>query len=239
VFVFSTCTARRRFGLLVPVVLAAASVAVGSVVPAAAAQARPAAHPVLTDRYTAVGTSHIGSIDADLPIAKTSLVETLDAKTFKIRRGTLPVAPQTVSFTALGFVPLRSTVSLAQTSPITGTIRATKRGIVLSTSVSYAIQLSNVEVDVFGAWVSLAVGPNCRTIDPVTISAGSPAGHYFDIAKGGVLTGTYTIGKFQNCAPLHLPDLFGLGSLPVNSLVPGTHNTVRITLSHGHFVSGR
>ncbi|HEY1587059.1 MAG TPA: ATPase domain-containing protein, partial [Polyangia bacterium] len=45
----------------------------------------------------------------------------------------------------------------------------------------------NVGVDVFGVWLPVAVGPNCRTIDPVTISAGSPAGHYFDIAKGGVL----------------------------------------------------
>lgn len=125
---FSTSAARRRFGLLV---LAATFVVVGSAVPATAEPARPVAHPVLTDRYTAVGTSHIGSIDADLPIAKTSLVETLDLKTFKIREGTLPVAPQTVSFTALGFVPLRSTVSLVQTSPITGTIRATKRGNVL------------------------------------------------------------------------------------------------------------
>lgn len=228
-------SARRRFGLLV---LAGAVVAVGSAVPAAAHPARPAAHPLLTDGYTAVGTSHIGSIDADLPIAKTSLVETLDLETLKIRKGTLPIAQQTVSFTALGFVHLRSTVSLVQASPITGTIKATKRGNVLSTSVSYTIRLSNVEVNLLGAWVSLAVGSNCQTVDPVTISAGSPAGHYFDIAKGGVLTGSYTIGKFQNCAPLKLPDLFGLGSLPVNSLVPGTDNTVSITLSHGHVVSG-
>lgn len=225
----------RRFGF---VILAAATVAAGSAAPAAAHPARPTAHPLLTDRYTAVGTSHIGSIDADLPIAKTSLVETLDLKTFKIRKGTLAIAPQTVSFTALGVVPLRSTVTLVQTSPITGTIKPTKKGNVLSTSVSYSIQLSDVEVDVFGLWVSLAVGPNCQTIDPVTIPAATPAGHYFDIAKGGVLTGTYTIGKFQNCSPLHLPDLFGLGSLPVNSLVPGTDNTVRIKLSHGHVVSG-
>ena len=143
-----------------------------------------------------------------------------------------------MSFTALGFVPLRSTVSLVQASPITGTIKPTTRGNVLSTSVSYTIRLGDVEVNWSGAWVSLAVGPNCQTIDPVTISAGMPAGHYFDIAKGGVLTGRYTIGKFQNCAPLHLPDLFGLGSLAVNSLVPGTDNTLSIRLSHGHFVSG-
>jgi hypothetical protein len=209
VFVFSTSAARRRLGLLV---LAATLGAVG----AAADQARSTARALLTDRYTAVGTSHIGSIDVDLPIA-----------------------PQTVSFTALGFVRLRSTVSLVQTSPITGTIRATKSSSVLSTSESYTIGLSNVEVDVFGTWESLAVGPNCQTIDPVTISAGSPAGHYFDIAKGGVLTGEYTIGRFQNCAPLSLPDLFGLGSLPVNSLVPGSDNTLSIRLSHGHLVSGR
>ena len=74
-------------------------------------------------------------------------------------------------------------------------------------------------------------------MDPAPNEA-KPAGHYFDIARGGVLTGTYAIGKFQNCAPLNLPDLFGLGSLPVNSLVPGPDNTVRIKLSHGHVVGG-
>lgn len=232
----STLSAARR--RLAPIVISvsAATLVAGSAVTAAAHPARPAAHPLLTDRYTAVGTSHIGSIDADLPIAKTALVETFDLKTLQIRRGTLPVAPQTASFTALGFVPLRSTVSLVQASPITGTIRATKKGNVLSTSVSYTIRLSDVQVNLLGVWLPLAVGPNCQTIDPVTISAGSPAGHYFNIAGGGVLTGTYTIGKFENCAPLHLPDLLGIGSLPVNSLVPGSDNTLRIKLSHGHVV---
>jgi hypothetical protein len=234
VIVFSSPVVRRRFA---PVVLVFA-VAIALVGLAAPAQARPAAHPGLTDSYTAVGTSHIGSIDADLPIAKTNLVETLDLKTFKIRSGTLAIAPQTVSFTALGFIPLRSTTTLVQASPITGKIKPTKKGNVLTTSVSYTIKLSNIEVDVLGHWVSLAVGNSCQTINPVTITAATPAGHYFDITKGGTVTGTYTIGKFQNCAPLSLPDLFGVGSLPVNSLVPGTDNTVSITLSHGHVASG-
>jgi hypothetical protein len=231
VVVFSSPAVRRR---LAPVVLvfATATALVGLAAPA------QAAHPALTDSYTAVGTSHIGSIDADLPIAKTALVETLDLKTFKIRRGTLAIAPQTVSFTALGFIPLRSTTTLVQASPITGKIKPTKKGNVLTTSVSYSIQLSNIEVDVLGHWVSLAVGNSCQTIDPVTITAATPAGHYFDITKGGTVTGSYTIGKFQNCAPLNLPDVFGVGSLAVNSLVPGTDNTVSITLSHGHVVSG-
>lgn len=197
-----------------------------------------AADPTLTDQYKAVGTSHIGSINADLPISPTKLVETLDLNNFQIIGGTLPIAPQVVSFKALGLVPLRSTVTLTQATPITGSITPTNAGNVLNTTVSYTIKLSQIQVQLLGQWIDLNVGNNCQTINPAVISASSPPGKYFDITRGGVVTGTYTIGKFQNCAPLQLPDLFGLGSIPVNALVPGSNNTVSITLSNGKFVSG-
>lgn len=221
---------------LVRSMVALAAIAV-VLVPATGADASATATKKLTDGYRAVGTSHIGSIDADLPIARTSLLETLNLKTLRIVGGTLPIAPQTVSFTALGVIPLRATTTLIQASPITGSIAATPKGNVLKTTVAYTIKLSDVEVQFLGQWIPLDVGDNCQTIDPAVISVGSPAGSSFDIFKGGVVSGTYTIGKFANCAPLQLPDLLGVGSLPVNSLVPGSNNTVSLTLSHGHAVA--
>ena len=219
---------RLRIGLAA---VATAGLVLGLATPA---QAKPAAHPKLTDSYAAVGSSHIGSINASLPIARTKLVETLDLKTLHIVSGTLAIAPQTVTFTALGVEPMRSTTTLVQAGPITGAIKATDKGNVLTTSVSYTIKLSDVEAQILGRWVPLNVGDNCQTVAPAVISVASPKGKYFDIAKGGALAGTYTIGKFQNCNLLSLP---GIGSVAVNALVPGSNNTVSLMLSHGHYVA--
>lgn len=192
-------------------------------------------NPTLTDLYDAVGTSHVGSINADLPIAPTTLTETLDATTLQIIDGTLPIAPQQITFNALGFIPIRSTVSLIQTSPVTGALTPGPDGNVITSTVSYTIKLSNVAVNVFGFWMPLFIGDHCQTINPVSITASSPAGQYFDVLNGGTVTGKYTIGNFQNCAPLDLPDFFGVGSLPINALVPGTNNTINLQLSNGRF----
>jgi hypothetical protein len=217
------------------VVAAASASLLAGVLLATPAGADP--DPTLTDAYDAVGTTHIGSINADVPIAFTTLTETLDVNTLQIVDGSLPIAPQQVSFQALGFIPIRSTVSLIETSPVTGSITPTENGNVITSKVSYTIKLSDVAVNVLGVWVPLFVGNNCRTINPVTISASSPPGQYFDILDGGTVTGKFTIGNFRDCAPLQLPDIFGIGSLPINALVPGTNNTATIQLSNGRFVS--
>ncbi len=211
----------------------AAVAAVVIAAPLALAGPADAASSKISVQYTAVGTSHIKSIDSDLPIAKTKLVSTLNSKTLKIVAGTLPIAPQTTSFTALGLIPVRATTTLTQVGQITGTLTPKKKGNVLSTKVDYSIQLSDVEAQVLGQWVPLQVGDNCKTIDPVAITTASPKGKYFDIFKGGVVSGSYTIGQFQNCDALMIP---GLGSFTVNALVPGSGNTVSLTLSHGKSV---
>lgn len=196
-----------------------------------------AADPTLTESYTAVGSSHIAKINADLPITKTKLTATLDLNNFQITKGTLPIAPQVVSFKALGYIPIRGTTTLTQAGPITGSLTPTDAGNILKASVAYTIKLTNLQVQFLGVWLPLNVGNNCQTISPAVIPVASPKGKYFDIANGGTVTGTYTIGNFQNCAPLMLPDPFGIGSLPVNALIPGPNNTVNLKLSDGKFVS--
>jgi len=221
----------RRWRVLV---VAASASLIAGVMLAAPAGADP--DPTITDAYDAVGTTHIGSIGADVPIAPTTLTTVLDANTLQIVDGSLPVAPQQVTFQALGFIPIRSTVSLVETGPVTGTLNPTPDGNIITSKVSYTIKLSDVSVNVLGLWVPLFVGNNCRTIDPVTISASSPPGQYFDVLNGGTVTGKFTIGNFRDCAPLQLPDIFGIGSLPINALVPGTNNTAVINICCGRFV---
>lgn len=199
--------------------------------------ASAASDPTITIAYDASGSTTIGSVNTTVPIAPTTLTATLDLNTFQIINGSLPIAPQTITFNALGFIPMRATVSLIETSPVTGTITPNAVDDDISSTVSYTVKLSNISVDTLGVWIPLFVGPNCQTINPVNISVSNPAGQNFDVFNGGTVTGKYTIGNFQNCAPLNLPDIFGIGSLPVNALVPGTNNTVTLNISNGVFVS--
>ena len=86
------------------------------------------------------------------------------------------------------------------------------------------IKLSNVKVSGIPAFV----GSKCETAQPVTIAVATPAGSRFDLTTGGVVAGTFTIGKFAHC---------GLTTPLLNLLVPGSGNTVTFTLSNGRILS--
>ncbi|WP_200914397.1 hypothetical protein, partial [Aeromicrobium sp. Leaf272] len=58
----------------------------------------------------------------------------------------------------------------------------------------------------------------------VSIPVGTRPDEGFDLINGGELVGTYTIGKFENC---------GINTPLINSLVPGSGNTVDITVTNG------
>lgn len=200
--------------------------------------AAPANAASITNDFDAVGTSHIGaSVDADLPIGPTTLTATLDLTTRDISDGVLPIPSQVLNFDIFG-IPVRSTVTMVQKTPLTGTL--TPSGIrakfILDSEVSYDIRLSKVEAKVFGIWWPLSVGSNCHTIDPVQISTTSPEGQYFMLTQGGPATGTYTIGNFTGCTPLNFFDIPGFfpwfGSIPINVLVPGSDNTIDINLTN-------
>jgi hypothetical protein len=218
-------------------VVAATALVLGAGIAVAPAANAADPNPTLVDQFDAVGTSHIGSVNATLPITSTTLTETLDLVTFNVLSGTLPVPSQVVQFKALGIAPVRATVSLVQATPITGKINVndTTGLLSLNANVSYTVKLSNVSVNVFGVWVSLGIGNSCQTINPAKIAVATPAGQSFDVIDGGTVTGKYTIGQFKNCAPLNFPDILGIGSIPINALVPGTNNTISLQLSNGRF----
>lgn len=190
----------------------------------------------LTTLYDAQGTTTIGSIGASMPIGPTVLTETLDIPTKNIISGTLPIPSQTMQFNALGFLPMRATVSLTQVGQITGTLRPgpAPRTNVITADVSYTIRLSNVKALIFGIWTPLFVGDSCRTAEPVDIAVATPEGQTFNVFSGGPVAGTYTIGSFTGCSAFFIP---GVGSLAINALVPGSDNTIALQLSNGRYPS--
>jgi len=224
---------RRRW---LPLVAVATAVVLGAgLVGAGPASADP--NPTLTDAYDAVGTSTIGSIGTSVPLGPTTLTETLDLINLNVVGGSLPLPSKQVQFNALGVVPVRATVSFIETAPVTGAllVNQTTGNSTIRANVAYTIKLSNVSANFFGVWVPLFVGNNCQTISPAAIAVATPAGQIFDLFNGGTVTGRYTIGQFQNCAPLQFPDFFGFGSIPINALVPGTNNTITLNLSNGRY----
>ncbi|WP_418059716.1 hypothetical protein [Pimelobacter simplex] len=182
--------------------------------------------------YDTVGTTHVGAgVDADASLGPATLRIELGLLRGGLRNGALPLPPTSIEFKALGVVPLRAKVSFHSASPITGQLDSGEVNTVTATA-SYYVQLSDVKVKVLGVWTPLYVGNRCQTADPVRMTLKTPEGTSFDLNTGGPIGGRYTIGKFANCAPLQLPDVFGIGSLAVNTLVPGSNNTATIHLSN-------
>lgn len=186
----------------------------------------------LTTAYDASGSTTIGSTGTTMPIGPTVLTETMEVGPNNIISGTMPIPSQQVQFNAFGFLPIRATVSLSQVGEITGTLRpgATPRTNVVTADVSYTIKLSNVSAKIFGIWTPMFVGDHCQTADPVDIRVSTPAGQTFNVFSGGPLAGTYTIGEFSGCHAFFIP---GVGSVMVNTLVPGSNNTIALQLSNG------
>jgi len=207
-------TASRR---VIVGILLTATCAIGVGVAAGPA----AAKPVVKVAYHVVGSSTIAKTNSVVQLGPTTLVTALNKDaTFTAK---MPLPPTSTSFKALGLLPVTADVTFAQVGKVTGALLAKPHVHVRATS-RYLIQLSNVQV----AGIPTPVGSQCETASPVTIKVATPKGTVFDLTKGGPLTGTYTIGNFQNC---------GLTTALINLLVPGPNNTVTLKLSHGHVVS--
>lgn len=202
-------------------VLAAVGAGLLAAVPATASAAGMGP-VVLTVAYDASGTSTVVKTNSTVTLGPTTLTAGLDAQgNFT---GTLPLPPTTSSFKALGLLPTTATVTFIPAGPLTGNLSAHPNVMVTSTA-TYYLQLSDVTV----AGLPAFVGDNCVTDQPVTIPADTPAGQTFNLTTGGTVTGTYTIGNFDNC---------GLITGLINLLIPGPGNTATLQLSNGHIVTG-
>ena len=185
---------------------------------AVASAGAASAGTTITIRYPVTGSTHLAAPNADLPLGPGKLTATADLTTGAITAAlTLPDA--TGSFREFGLIPVTATAHLVNDGPTTGTLNLST-GVVSTTSV---ITMRLVDLKVAG--IDVPVGSACETSAPVTVSVTSQPG--FSIVKGGNLSGTYTIPPFANC---------GLSTLLINFTLPGSGNTITLTLGKGKIV---
>jgi hypothetical protein len=177
--------------------------------------------------YHATGTSTIASTGSKVKLGPATLSLALHPDgTFT---GALPLPSATSNFKIMGAIPATATVHFVPKGKVTGALKAGKRVVVTSKAKDY-LRLSDVKV----AGVDQMVGDSCRTAKPVALSVATPKGKSFNLDKGGVLKGTFTIGDFAGCGSN--PLTAAINDTLINKLVPGSGNTISLTLSHGKLV---
>jgi hypothetical protein len=173
------------------------------------------ADTTVTITYPVNGSTYVAAPGATLPLGPGKLKSTVDLNTGAITaKITLPNA--TGSFKEFGFIPVTATAQLINDGPTTGTLNLST-GAVQTTS---KITMRLVSLSVAGLPVPL--GPACQTAQPVVVRLASQPG--FNVLKGGVVSGTYTLPPFDNC---------GLATLLINFTLPGPNNTISLTLGKG------
>jgi hypothetical protein len=172
--------------------------------------------------YDAVGVAHIASTDNDINLGPSTLSTHLDTDTQNFT-GNLPLPGTTTRFEVLGFIPVTADVAFVPSAPLTGKLTPDNLNIVATSTAYYHIRLSNIKIVGFPTFT----GPHCRTVNPVSIPANTPAGQSFNLFTGGTLSGQFSIGNFQHC---------GLNTGLINLLIPGSGNTVTIQVSNGRIV---
>lgn len=198
----------------------AAALAAGTIV----ALAPAAAHAATLDLdYDAVGTAHIASTNSNIGLGPSTLRTTLDLDSNNFT-GNLPLPGTTTRFEVLGFIPVTADVAFVPTAPLAGQLSTVGFNLLVTSTATYHVKLSNIKIVGFPTFT----GPFCRTKNPVTIPANTPAGESFNLFGGGNLTGTFSIGDFQNC---------GLNTGLINLLIPGSGNTANIQVSNGRIAS--
>lgn len=206
----------RRHWRWVVTLLAGTSLVFAGTVPAHAADA-------LTFEYDASGTTHIASTDSDIILGPSTLTTELDVDTGELT-ATLPLPGTTTTFDLIGFIPVTADVAFIPVTPIQGQVSFDGSDVLISSTATYHVKLSNVRVAGFPTFA----GEHCRTIEPVTIPADTPEGETFSLLDGGRLVGSYTIGAFQHC---------GLNTWLINAVVPGSGNTIELQASNGRVAS--
>ncbi|GAA0197778.1 hypothetical protein GCM10008944_14080 [Cytobacillus oceanisediminis] len=174
---------------------------------------------IVTITYDAQGTSHIAKTNSDVALGPTTLRTDLDIDTGDFT-GSLPLPGTSTEFKIAGLLPVKAKVDFIEAAPLTGHINLTQTQAQVSSTATYYVKLSDIKVAGFPTFA----GSKCKTKAPVSIPVGTRPDEGFDLINGGELVGTYTIGTFENC---------GINTPLINSLVPGSGNTVDITVTNG------
>jgi len=163
-------------------------------------------------KYKVTGSTFIKAPNFRLPLGPGTLAADLNPGNGNLK-ATLTLPDATGSFLQFGVIPVTATTRFINDGPTTGKLNL-NTGAVTTTS---KITLRIVRLSV--ASVNVPVGDSCQTSSPVVVTVKSQKG--FNVLKGGNLAGSYTIGQFQDC---------GLATLLINATIPGSGNTIRLTL---------
>jgi hypothetical protein len=177
-----------------------------------AGQETQAAGSTLKVSYPVKGSTFLATPNFTLALGPGKLTSKVNESTGNFTAN-LKLPDATGSFKESGVIPVTATAQFINDGPTTGSINL-NTGAVQSTS---RITLRIVSLQVGG--VGVPVGPACETSTPATVPVTSQPG--FNLLKGGNLSGTYTIPKFAHC---------GLATLLINITLPGSGNTITLTL---------
>jgi hypothetical protein len=167
----------------------------------------------ITATYPVSGSTFIKALNSTVSLGPGTLTSTVDLNTSAVTSSTLSLPPATGSFKELGFIPVTATTAFVQDGNATGTVSLSKNTVSVTTQVT--MQLTSLKI----AGVPVLIGKSCQTSAPATITVSSQPG--FNVLNGGTVAGTYTIPKFSHC---------GLGTLLINLTIPGSGNTISLTL---------
>ena len=173
----------------------------------------------ITLRYPVTGSTHLAAPNATVPLGPGKLTATADLTTYTVS-AKLALPNATGSFKELSAIPVTATTQFINDGPTTGTINI-NTGAVQTTS---NITLRIVSLVVGG--ITMPVGNDCETSSPVSVTVNSQPG--FNALTGGTLSGSYTIGDFANC---------GLSTLLINLTLPGSGNSISLTLGRAKIKS--
>jgi hypothetical protein len=168
----------------------------------------PTAPDVPTGCTFIVGRSNVAKLKASAPIdpallnialANLEFTENglaLQHNTAELPTGSLP--PSTATFLTFGFMPIRATMQLTQTSPID--VEAIGQFLPpfdywIGATTTMSIRISDVTVN----GVPLDVGPDCRSAEPMQVRLVGGTPEFTNIFVGGPLEGFVTIPPFSGC----------------------------------------
>ena len=167
-------------------------------------------------KYNVTGSTFVKAPNFTLPLGPGTLAADLNPSTGNLK-ATLTLPDATGSFLQFGVIPVTATTRFINDGPTTGKLNL-NTGAVTTTS-KITLQIASLSV----AGVNVPVGDSCETSLPVVVTVKSQKG--FNVLKGGNLAGSYAIGKFQDCR---------LATLLINATIPGSGNTIRLTLGKAH-----
>lgn len=193
--------------------LMASGVAVLAITGGVVTSRAASADTVVNVHYAVTGTTFIAKLNTTVNLGSGTLASTVDLTT-GTSQSTLTLPPAAVSVKEFGFIPVTATTEMIQNGTAAGTVNFSTNTITSTANVT--LKITNLTI--FG--ISLPVGNKCQTT-PFNISISSGPG--FTVSGGGPVNGAYTIPAFHDC---------GLNTLLLNLTIPGSGNTLNLTLGN-------